>query len=263
MRYKKILICFLFFSFIELLPAQTRSFDEIFPNLNNNIKSSAFGKSGYIKTGKRVNGFEPVCKTLATGIEKQITDDIFRKNPGYLVESITVIPVNNNQIKLLNVYNALMNVSALKGRLYSSASRKQDVPLFEEATRIVSGKNTAAIPDPASASSIPQTETIFIKLKDINFGNTYYRGDLALTKFGLSYNLTNFKSFTYLLIPVIKEENFTAKLYFEIIQEGILIYSLAGADISDFIASKIDMDSAIAKRLSVIISWAAEGIVKR
>jgi hypothetical protein len=59
---------------------------------------------------------------------------------------------------------------------------------------------------------------------------------------------------------VIKEGNFTAQLYIEPIEEGILIYSIAGADISDFFASKIDMDSAIIKRLAVIVSWAADGI---
>jgi hypothetical protein len=61
---------------------------------------------------------------------------------------------------------------------------------------------------------------------------------------------------------VIKEEKFIAQLYFELIQEGILIYSIAGADVSDFVSSRIDMSSAISKRLAVIIAWVAEGITK-
>jgi hypothetical protein len=60
---------------------------------------------------------------------------------------------------------------------------------------------------------------------------------------------------------VIREGRFIAQLYFEPIQEGILIYSIAGADIPEIFASRIDMNSAISKRLAVITSWAAEGII--
>jgi hypothetical protein len=52
-------------------------------------------------------------------------------------------------------------------------------------------------------------------------------------------------------------------MYFEPVQEGVLVYSIAGVDVSDFIASRIHIDSAIAKRLEVIISWAAGGITSR
>jgi len=99
-----------------------------------------------------------------------------------------------------------------------------------------------------------------MRLKDANFGNSYYRGDIALFRNGLRYSLTNNKNISYFFITVIKEEKFTVQLYFEVIAEGILIYSLAGTDVSDFISSRIDMPSAINKRLAVIISWAAEGI---
>ncbi|MDR2257702.1 MAG: hypothetical protein LBE14_00980, partial [Treponema sp.] len=63
--------------------------------------------------------------------------------------------------------------------------------------------------------------------------------------------------------PVIKEEKFIAQLYFEPITEGVLVYSIAGADVSDFVASKIHMPSAIAKRLAVIISWVVDGISQK
>jgi len=100
-------------------------------------------------------------------------------------------------------------------------------------------------------------------LKDANFGNSYYRGDIALFQRGLRYSLTNNKNISYFFITVIKEEKFTVQLYFEVISEGILIYSLAGADVSNFVSSRIDMSSAIGKRLAVIMSWAAEGIAQR
>jgi hypothetical protein len=75
--------------------------------------------------------------------------------------------------------------------------------------------------------------------------------------------LTNNKNINYFFITVIKEGMFSVQLYFEVISEGVLIYSLAGADVSDFVSSRIDMPSAIYKRLAVIISWVAEGITER
>jgi hypothetical protein len=84
-----------------------------------------------------------------------------------------------------------------------------------------------------------------------------------LVQKGLCYTLTNFKSLSYFFVPVIKEGNFIALLYFEPIKEGVLIYGFAGVNISDFFASKISVDSAITKRLAVITSWAAEGIQKQ
>ena len=171
-----------------------------------------------------------------------------------------VIPDKAGKYSLLTVYNALGKVRALKGRLYHSFTRNEYVPLFEDATRIESAPKNTPIADPAPASSIPPSETIYMRFKDVNFGNTYYRGDIALSQYGLRYSLSNNKNMTYFLVPVIKEGKFNAQLYFEPISEGILIYGLAGADVSDFVSSKIDMTSAISKRLAVIIGWVEEGI---
>jgi hypothetical protein len=102
-----------------------------------------------------------------------------------------------------------------------------------------------------------------MRLKVANFGNSFYRGNITLFQRGLRYNLTNNKNISYFFITIIKEERFTMQLYFEVISEGVLIYSLAGTDVSDFVSSRIDMGSAINKRLSVIISWAAEGIAEK
>jgi hypothetical protein len=168
----------------------------------------------------------------------------------------------NGGYSLLDVYNALGNIRGLKGRLYHSATRNEKIPLFEDVTRIEGPKKNNPVADPPPAARIPPSETIYMRLKDANFGNSFYRGDIALFQRGLRCSLTNNKNINYLFIPVIKEEKFIVQLYFEVISEGILIYSLAGADVSDFVSSRIDMSSAINKRLAVIISWAAEGIMK-
>jgi hypothetical protein len=188
------------------------------------------------------------------------------RKPAFLVESLLVIPYPAHWDgapaagELLPVYNALGKIRNLEGRVYRSFTRGAEVPLFEEATRIAGPKKTSPLPDPTPAGSVPDGETFYIRLKDANFGNSFYRADIERQGPGLLYSLTNFRNLTYLFIPVIKEEKFFARLYFELLAEGILVYSIAGADVSDFVAARIDMPSAIRKRLEVITGWVIDGI---
>jgi len=260
---KKLIILFFLLFTANNIFAQLRAFNDIFPNLSQDIKNAAFTQSGYVKSSQKTSGFIIKGNDKDSRLDSQIVNNVLKKNPGYLVESILVIRLNPDSVNLLDVYNALGNIRDLSGRLYNSFTRNKSVPLFEEATRITSDKNTSAIPDPAPSKTLPKTETVYIRLKDANFGNTYYRAEMALVQNGLRYTLTNFRNINYLVVPVMKEDKFIAQLYFEPIQEGILIYSIAGADISDFVASKIDIDSAITKRLNVIISWSVDGIRKK
>jgi len=259
---KKLLVILVFSLCAANVFSQLRSFNDIFPNIGADNRASAFSRAGYSRASQRQSGFVILGRNQGSGISPELINNVLNKGPGYLVESIIVIPGSPGSVTLLDVYNALCNIRGLKGRLYNSHNRGE-VPLFEDATRITSERNTTAIPDPRPSTTLPQRETIFIRLKDVNFGNTYYRGEMSLFQNGLRYTMSNFRSMSYLMVPVIREDKFTAQLYFEPISEGILIYSIAGADISDFFASRIHVDSAISKRLSVITSWAADGITRR
>ena len=264
MRLLKLLI--ILFSLVRLpfaaeaqpLPGQ-RSFDGIFPGIPSAIREEVFSNEGYCRSTSKVSP-HTIIGSSQSAIDPQIIESVFARQPGFTVESILVISGKAGKYSLLDVYNALGKTRGLKGRLYHSYTRNEFVPLFEDVTRLESARRNIPVEDPAPASKIPASETVYMRLKDINFGNTYYRGDMALTTYGLRYSLSNNKNMTYFFIPVIKEEKFTAQLYFESIMEGILIYALAGADVSDFVSSKIDMPSAISKRLTVIIGWVAEGI---
>lgn len=235
--------------------SQNRSFDTLFPQLDPAKRGQVFSPEGLVISAK--------TKTLqlspSSEADIDIAGSVLRRNPSYLAESLLVIQTHR-PVDFLQIYNALRNIQGLKGRLYHSVTRNDDIPLFEEATRIVSERRTSPIPDPPKALAVPASETIYIRLKDINFGNSYYRGDITGTQKGLLYSLSNVKSLSYLFIPVIKEDKFVAQLYFEPLVEGVLVYSIAGADVSDFIASHIHIPSAIQKRLEVIIQWVVEGI---
>jgi hypothetical protein len=248
-----------FGTLLFLFPAwgQARPFDDIFPYLDRDKKEQVFSEGGVIRSFRSGGSWE-FNPSPSSGIDLQ--SRIMRKGPAYIVESLTVVPYSGRPLGILDAYNVLGKVRDLKGRLYHSATRNADIPLFEDATRLESSRRTGAIPDPPAASTLPSPETVYIRLKDVNFGNSYYRADISSDSYGLLYSLTNFKSITYLFFSVMKEEKFNALMYLEPLEEGMLVYSVAGTDVSDFVASKIDISSAVGKRLAVFIDWVAGGI---
>ena len=242
--------------------SQLRSFNDIFPSLSTDIRTSCFSENGYVSYNKKASGINLLANT-SSGIDPQITNPVLNKNTGYVIETIKVIPMNSSNLTLLDIYNALGNIRGLRGILYNSSTRGRPTPLFEEAVRITSERQTTAIPDPPAATVLPASETIYMRLKDVNFGNTFYRAEVAPIQNGLRYSLTNFRNITYLFVNVIRQEQFIVQLYIEPIREGVLIYCVAGFDISDFASSRIQIESAITKRLGVITGWASNEITKK
>ena len=257
------LLAVIYFFCVFGISAQLRSFNDVFPGISQEIRASAFGDSGYYKISRRISGISLLGSEHNSAIDPQITRIILNINPGYLVESILIIPVTPPDVSLLDVYNALGNVRRISEIHYDSATRKQSVPMFQDATRIVSETQITPFPDPAPARTIPRAETFYIRLKDVNFGNIFFKSDMELLQNGMRYTISNFRNINFLFFPVVRKDKFVAQLYIELLNEGILMYSIAGADISDFLASRIHIDSAITKRLDVFTSWAANGIYQK
>jgi len=253
-------ILFFTFFFPASITAETnylRSFDELFPSLGESRKKEAFSEEGTIRSVKKNEALE-FLPASGSGIDLYRT--VMRSNPTYLAESLLVIPYQGIVFTRLDAYNALGKISDLKGRLYHSHTRDAYVPLFQEATRLENEKSSKAVQDPLPTQELPNTETVFIRLKDVNFGNTYYRTDMSVTPFGLTYKITNTKNINYLLFTVLKEEKFCSILYIEPLIDGMLVYSMATADASDFISNMIDIPSAISKRLLVFLSWIRDNL---
>ena len=238
--------------------ANLRSFEELFPGYPDAVKDLIFNEPGLIHSPKKN---ESLVLIPAAGSGIDLHSAIMKSNPSYFAESLLVVPYSGRLLDRLDAYNALGNVRGLKGRLYHSFTRKEDIPLFEDATRLESAKKTNPIPDPPPAAVLPYSETVYIRLKDANFGNSFYRAEISTSPYGVIYNLANTKSLTYLLFTAIKEERFNAILYLEPLTEGMLVYSMAGADASNFISNRIDIPSAISKRLAVFIGWISDGLI--
>ena len=253
-----ILFClFTFLTPVTLGADNLRSFNEIFPGFREDWKRETFSAEGLVRTLDK-NVAPEIIPARNSGID--IHSAVMRSKPSFITESLLVVPYTGSIPGKLEAYNALSKIRDLKGRLYPSTTRQANVALFEEATRIESPKKTTAIPDPPPARELPLSETVYIRLKDTNFGNSYYQGNFSATTHGVTYYLTNFRNITYLLFTVMKAETFSAVLYMEPLTEGMLIYSMAGADASNFVSNRIDVPSAIGKRLAVFIGWINDGL---
>ncbi|MDR1787734.1 MAG: hypothetical protein LBR16_04715 [Treponema sp.] len=249
----------LFFSVLcESLPA--RSFDVLFPGLPKSSREQVFAQGGLIRS---VESQKELLVLPAAGSGIDLLGPVLARHPNHCVEALALIPYTGSALKTVNLYNVLGKISSLKGRVYHSASRDKNVALFEEASRVSEKNGGAALPDLPDAAVLPASQVLYLRLKDANFGNTYYRADIRASGRGILYGLYNTKTITYMLFPVMKEEAFAAHLYLEILDEGVLVYSVAGADVSGFISSRINIPSAIRKRIEVILGWISDGIRQR
>jgi hypothetical protein len=238
---------------------EARSFDELFPALGGE-KSRVLSEGGIIRSVKDREELV-LGPSAASGID--ILSPVLKRNPNYLAESLLLIPYGTRRPNLEDLYHSLSKVRDLKGRLYHSATRDENVPLFEDATRVGGLNRSSPLPDPEGGGMMPPSERVYIRLKDTNFGNTFYKADISKHSGGILYSLSNTKTINYLLFPVMKEDKFAAQLYLEALDEGVLVYSIAGTEVSDFIASRISIPSAVRKRLEVFIAWVSDGIRER
>ncbi|MFP3088792.1 hypothetical protein LQZ21_00515 [Treponema sp. TIM-1] len=236
----------------------SRSFTDIFPHLNEEKKNQVFSSTGYSEFNLASAGLQllPVSKSGMS-----ISVPVLSRRPSFFVENLLVCPYTHRYSGLITVYNALSRVQGLSGRVHRNDVPGKDNPVFKETTRIENTRRNNPLPDPLPATQIPPTETIYMRLKDTNFGNSYYRAELIATQDELFYTLSNFKSIYMAIFPIIKEDKFIAQLYIEPLSEGVLIYSIVGAEIPDIVMSKIErVSNMIKKRMDVIVDWLVDGI---
>lgn len=236
--------------------ATPRTFAQAYPLLDAAGRAEAFSAEGLLES--RDGGKAAFAPAGTGGLDPAAV--LQARKPSFLVESVRVLPYGSSQADLRAVYHALSQVRALAGRTYRSSSRGKEIPLFEEAVRIEGPRKNVSLPDPAAPRSVPERETMYLRLKDANFGNSYYRADIQGAAQALRYALTNERALSYGIIPVMGEDKFAASLYVEPLAEGILVYGIAAAEVSSFVASRVNIPSAIRKRLEVIMDWLEDGL---
>ena len=253
---------FLLLGFYLICPIQAdplRSFDKIFSGLDDNQKSRTFSEAGFKRSFER---HESQSVIPNPGSEIDLFSIVIEKSPSHFIEALLVIPYNGTPLDIQDAYNALGRIEDIKNHAYFSRSRDMNVRVFEESTRIESAKRNKPIPDPPPSNITPASEEMFLYLKDRYFGNIYVRGNLSANRYGLTFNLTNFKTIRYFIFPVMRAEKFCAILYLEPLEEGMLVYGMAAVDIPDFIASRINISSSVERRLNIFINWLKKGLIE-
>jgi len=239
----------------EVPTFETRSFDEIFPNLSRLQRRRAMSNVGLRNTFEN-DGSPMLLPDPNSRID--LLSIVMEKRPSHIVEALLVVPYKERELDMLDIYNALGRIESIKDQ--SISVNGDDVYIFTESTRLESARNRRSVSDPSPAVLLPFSDTIYLRLKDAYFGNLFIRGDVSISLYGITYSMTNFTDVRYLLLPVMKAERFSAVIYLEPIKEGILIYSMCGFYIPGFIADRVNLTPNINGRIAVFISWITDGL---
>ena len=237
--------------------ADPRTFEELFPYISGPVRDAVFSEHGFSQWVKDKKDLR--VQNLNNLAEIRAVHELADNNPSYIVESFIVIP-QPREWTCLEMFNVLQDVESIAGRPYFSHTRGREIPLFSESVRISDLKTKREILPPPPFLSLPAVDTVLIRLKDANFGGSYYRSELAALPSGLLYTITNAADLSLLFVPVIKKERFSVRMYLEPLAEGVLIYSAAVVSVTATADSFADIPSAVQKRLAVITGWFIDGL---
>jgi hypothetical protein len=234
---------------------EIRSLDTIFPNFSREQRIMAMN-GAVLRRSFMGNESPRIVPAPDLGID--LFGSVMRKNPSHLIETLVIVPYNERELGLLDIYNALGRIGKIKD--YPASVRRNDYFIFTESTRIESAGNRIAVPDPLPAAALPFSETMYLRLKEVNFGNLFLRGDISIGMYGITYSMTNFTDVRYFLVPIVRAERFITIIYLEPVREGILIYSMAGFYLPDFIAGRVNLTPNINRRIEIFINWITDGL---
>ena len=234
---------------------EIRSFSAIFPSISQRQITRVMSEQG-LRSSFANDESPRYLPDPDSGID--LFSKIMEKKPSHIIEALVVVPYNEMEIDLLDIYNALGRIEKLKD--YTASFGVNDIHVFTESTRIESSSNRRAIPDPPPAVTLPFSETMYLRLREFSIGNLFLRGDISINMYGLTYSMTNFADVRYFFIPIMRAERYLTIIYLEPIEEGILIYSMTGFYLPGFIADRINLTPNINRRIQVFLNWITDGL---
>jgi len=240
---------------IEVPVFETRSFDDIFPNFSQSQKRAVMSNIG-LRFAFEKKDPPTLVPAQDSGID--LYSKVMLKKPSHIVEALVVVPYNKRELDMLDIYNAMRNIKDIQK--YTVPYRGSEYKVFMDTTRLESAQNRKPISDPSPSNVLPLSETLYLCFVDRTIGDLYLRGDISMSLFGITYSLTNFRDVSYSIFKVMKAEKFIAIIYIEPIKEGVLIYSMAGIYLPNFVANRIDLPSNINYRINVLINWITDGL---
>jgi len=239
----------------EAAPVEIRSLINLFPGLSRNQLLRARSDTG-LRYAFEKNEAPTLIPNPDYGID--LYDKVMGKKPSHIVEALIVVPYMKRELDLLDIYNALGRIKNIKDHKIISYNR--EIIIFSDTTRLKSAKERKPIPDPAPVEILPYAETMYLRFIDPYIGDFYLRGEISVSLYGLTYTMTNFRDVSYYIFKVMKSERFSAIIYLEPVKEGLLIYSVSGLYLPNFIAKKINITPNMNRRITVLLDWITEGL---
>ena len=241
---------------VEVPQFELRSFDELFPGLLNSHRRIAMSSSG-LRSSYEKGGYPLLVPGQNSGID--LSSSVMEKNPSHIIEALFLIPYDGRELDLLDVYNALGRIQNIKDQTLP-ARDGTSIAIFKETTRLESDQRRRAVSDPLPALLLPFSETMFLRLTDAYIGNLYLQGDMSISRYGITYSMTNFRDISFALFPVMKAQRVSINIYVEPVKEGIIIYSMSGIYLPEFISKRINLSSNINNRITILKNWITEGL---
>jgi hypothetical protein len=241
---------------IEVPVFEPRSFNEIFPEISLSQRRDVMSSFGLRNSFERDDApmFVP---DPASGID--LISRIMRKRPSHITESLVIIPYNKRELDMLDIYNAMGRIEKIKEQILPLRSGNT-INLFKDTTRLESAQNRKAVPDPSPADTLPFSETIYLRLTDYFIGDLYIQGDMSISLYGMTYNMTNFRDIHYSIFRIMRADRISIIIYLEPVKEGILIYSMSGFYLPGFIVKRMHLTSNINARIILLTNWITEGL---
>ena len=236
---------------------ETRTFNEVFPNLTIRQKATVMSERG-LRNAFEKNDTPTFLPGKDAGID--LYSKITAKKPSHIIEALVLVPYGKRELDLIDIYNALRRIKSIQD--FKIISRGKEYKIFQETTRLESAQKRKPIPDPPHTDTLPYSEIMYLRFLDQTLGDLYLRGEISVSLYGLSYTLTNFKDVSYSIFKVMSAERFITIIYLEPVKEGILIYSMSGLYIPSFVSSRINLTPSMNFRVTVLINWITDGLRK-
>ena len=240
---------------VPLFIHEPRSIDVIFPGLSRVQRRIAFTGEG-LRNSVEKNDSPILIPDPDSGID--LLGSVMEKDPSHIIETLAVVPYTEKEFDMLDIYNAMGRIANIRD--YTIPVNDKVFIIFLETTRIDNTRSRKDIPDPPPADSLPHSQTMYLRFKDITLGNLFMRADISMSLYGITYTMTNFTSIRYFLFPLMRSGRFSTIIYLEPVIEGILVYSVTGFYIPGFLADRINLAPNINRRISVIINWITDGL---
>jgi len=240
---------------VDPVIVEIRSYTDIFPGLTRNQMRIATGSNGL--RNSFLSGASALYKPASgSGIES-ISSFVMQKSPSHIVEALIVVPYRKKELEMLDIYNALGLIRRIQEQELPNTNGYR---IFKDTTRVESDRNRRPVPDPAPVDTLPYTETMYLRFTDRTIGEIFIRGEITMSLYGITYSMTNFRDINFSIFTVMGKERFSTIIYLEPVKEGVLIYSMAGIFLPDFIASRLNLPLNINNRITVFTNWIIEGL---